>query len=170
MFANMCGQERMPRVAIGTTMWSEVKTETGERRDKELRAKFWKDMISEGCTVDRFGDSHGSAWDIIGTLAENSAVRSLDTLPGSRGLVSYNAKYLSDRLSYYYKKWKLVAACGACIFGATMCALLGSWEVHAHGEAEFLGFSRMPQIFVTPDAKIGGTEDGNFEFPDGWVS
>lgn len=66
MLANLCGQVAMPRVVIGTTMWSEVGDETGQRREGELKQKLLKDMIDNGCTVQRFGDSHSSAWDIIG--------------------------------------------------------------------------------------------------------
>ncbi|KAF7966371.1 hypothetical protein HWV62_38919 [Athelia sp. TMB] len=69
MFASMCGQEAMPRVVLGTTMWSEVNASTGERRQRELKETFWADMIEQGCRMARFGDSFDSAWDMVGTLA-----------------------------------------------------------------------------------------------------
>ncbi|KZP02528.1 hypothetical protein FIBSPDRAFT_969882 [Athelia psychrophila] len=68
MFAFMCGQGAMPRVILGTTMWSETKPDTGERREQELKTTFWADMIAQGCKVQHFGDSYESAWGVIGKL------------------------------------------------------------------------------------------------------
>lgn len=68
MFASMCGGDAMPRVVLGTTMWGEVAKGTGERREGELKSKFWADMIDQGCRMVRFGDSYDSAWDVIGKL------------------------------------------------------------------------------------------------------
>jgi len=58
----------MPNVVIATTMWGEVKTEYGERREKELKDTFWKDLSDEGCRVERFEDTYESAWLIIDRL------------------------------------------------------------------------------------------------------
>ncbi|KZP04215.1 hypothetical protein FIBSPDRAFT_767786, partial [Athelia psychrophila] len=68
MFAGMCGQETMPRVILGTTMWGETMPATGARREKELKGTFWADMIKQGCEAQRFGDSYKSAWELIGKL------------------------------------------------------------------------------------------------------
>jgi len=56
----------MPNVVVATTMWGEVKPENGERREKELKANFWKDLLEHGCQVKRFDDTYESAWDIVG--------------------------------------------------------------------------------------------------------
>ncbi|KAF7970677.1 hypothetical protein HWV62_23270 [Athelia sp. TMB] len=69
MFASMCGQEAMPRVVLGTTMWTEVAEGTGDRRESELEKTFWADMIKQGCRMARFQDTFESAWDMVGTLA-----------------------------------------------------------------------------------------------------
>ncbi|KZP32060.1 hypothetical protein FIBSPDRAFT_813098 [Athelia psychrophila] len=68
LFSSMCGQNAMNRVVLGTTMWSETKPATGERRETELKRTFWADMLAQGCKAHRFGDSYQSAWQIIGTL------------------------------------------------------------------------------------------------------
>jgi len=68
MFASMCGQQAMPSVVLGTTMWNEVNKGTGERREAELKTNFWKDMIEQDCRVERFHDSYESAWEMIGKL------------------------------------------------------------------------------------------------------
>jgi hypothetical protein len=69
MFVSLCGQEAMPNVVIATTMWGEVRTENGERREKELKETFWKDLLDEGCRVERFEDTYESAWLIVDRLA-----------------------------------------------------------------------------------------------------
>ncbi|KAF7967873.1 hypothetical protein HWV62_32852 [Athelia sp. TMB] len=64
----MCGHVAMPAVVLGTTMWGYVQDVDGPRREKQLKDKFWADMIQSGCEVKRFADSHTSAWDIVGDL------------------------------------------------------------------------------------------------------
>jgi len=57
----------MPHVVIATTMWSKVGEEGGIRREDELKRVFWKEMVAGGCRVERFRDTHESAWSIIGS-------------------------------------------------------------------------------------------------------
>lgn len=69
----------MPRVDIVTTMWSEIRPDYGARQEEELARKHWADMITQGRTVQRFSDSHESAWKIVGKLPmerENANVSS----------------------------------------------------------------------------------------------
>jgi hypothetical protein len=68
MFSGVCGQDAMPNVILVTTMWDEVKQEAGERREKELKETFWKDMLDEGCNTRRFNHTTESARDIIKLL------------------------------------------------------------------------------------------------------
>ncbi|KAF7965782.1 hypothetical protein HWV62_41797 [Athelia sp. TMB] len=88
LFASLCGQAAMPRVILGTTMWSQVQQDTGERREKELVDKYWKDMISEGCAIQRFKDSKASAWGLIGALPQST-----DDVLVSREIVDDKKKY-----------------------------------------------------------------------------
>ena len=67
-FNTMCGKAAMPRVVVGTTMWRDVPPHTGKQREEELKEKWWKDMIAQGCHVQRFADSYDSAWEVIGKL------------------------------------------------------------------------------------------------------
>ena len=56
----------MPNVVVATTMWGEVKPESGNRREEELKASFWKGLLDGGCKVKRFNDTYESAWDVVG--------------------------------------------------------------------------------------------------------
>jgi len=38
-------------------------------REKELKETFWKDLLDEGCRVERFEDTYESAWLIVDRLA-----------------------------------------------------------------------------------------------------
>jgi hypothetical protein len=79
LFATLCGQEVMPDITIATTMWSEVREESGARREKTLKEELSKDLLANGCKLERFEETYDSAWDIVGT---NSGV-SLLLCPGS---------------------------------------------------------------------------------------
>lgn len=68
MFRSICGQAAMPRVCLVTTMWNDVSPDTGARREQELKAVFWNDMINAGCIVQRSNNSYESAWKITGKL------------------------------------------------------------------------------------------------------
>jgi hypothetical protein len=70
LFAALCGQHALPNVILVTTMWSEVREETGICREGELKAIFWKDMVAGGCRTARFENTYESAWRIV-----NSAVK-----------------------------------------------------------------------------------------------
>ncbi|KZP32005.1 hypothetical protein FIBSPDRAFT_1037121 [Athelia psychrophila] len=67
MLTSMCGQATMPRIALSTTMWSEVRPETGARQEQAL-ARYWTELSSKECHLERFGDSVESAWAIIGNM------------------------------------------------------------------------------------------------------
>jgi len=73
----LCCQQAVPNVIIATTMWSEVQVETGGRREEELRASFWKDMVANGCRIERFEDTYKSAWQIIGSLSDKAKMQVL---------------------------------------------------------------------------------------------
>ena len=67
----------MPNVVIVTTMWSKVIKEEGTEREAELEKLFWKDMVDDGCSIDRFEDTRESAWAIVDSLADRSRARVL---------------------------------------------------------------------------------------------
>jgi hypothetical protein len=46
-------------------MWEYVPKEMGDEREKALMRDVWKDMLHDGCSVERFQDTYESAWDIV---------------------------------------------------------------------------------------------------------
>ncbi|KIM73928.1 hypothetical protein PILCRDRAFT_80568, partial [Piloderma croceum F 1598] len=74
-FEKSCGQQRMSNVIIATTMWNNVRQETGVRREEELKTSFWKGMVDNGCRTERFEETYESAWFIIGSLADRAKMQ-----------------------------------------------------------------------------------------------
>ena len=108
----------MPRVILATTMWGEVREKTGERREKELKENFWKDMLEDGCRVERFEATYESAWHIIGSLGQNNPMPIQVQLEmGDRGLrlddtqagiilnKDRNASHVSESLVSKFRRW-----------------------------------------------------------------
>ena len=67
MFKKLCGAKGLSCVVLATTMWSQVTSDEGERRENELISKpeFWGEMIKQGSTVLRQDRAEVSAIQII---------------------------------------------------------------------------------------------------------
>lgn len=65
MFTKLCGDGATSHVVLATTMWGKVKPGVGEKREVELKTKFWEPMLRLGSKTNRFEDTPDSAWGII---------------------------------------------------------------------------------------------------------
>ncbi|KAF8064882.1 P-loop containing nucleoside triphosphate hydrolase protein [Lyophyllum atratum] len=92
MFDKLCGPNAGPNIILATTKWNEVKKKVGARREKELRATQWKEMIGHGSRMSRFEDSQKSAKAIIKLILKREPV---DVAQIQRELVE-NDTLLSD--------------------------------------------------------------------------
>ena len=54
MFHQLCGNEALARVVLGTTNWGEVKEHVGEMREQQLANTFWNDVTAPGSKLLRF--------------------------------------------------------------------------------------------------------------------
>jgi len=75
MFEKLCGDD-FKRVVLTTTMWDEVETDVGERREEHLRTEYWKDMIERGSSVRRFYQDQKSAFDVLAPIIDEVNGRS----------------------------------------------------------------------------------------------
>lgn len=81
----------MPNVVIATTMWGEVEENVGEQREQELKRYFWNQMVADGCTTERFGNTFESAWGIINIMQNNTATTlQIHTEMGVAGKLLHN--------------------------------------------------------------------------------
>ncbi|KAF9489926.1 hypothetical protein BDN71DRAFT_1455368 [Pleurotus eryngii] len=72
MFSQLCGTAAAEGVVLSTTMWGSIKDGTGESREEELKAKFWKGMLDCGAKVSRFELTQESAWDTIDEVRKSA--------------------------------------------------------------------------------------------------
>jgi chromosome condensin MukBEF ATPase and DNA-binding subunit MukB len=86
LFSSFCGQMAMPHVKFVTTMWCYVPEELGTRRQEELKGEVWREMLDDGCSVQRFENTYQSAWRIIGKLRNHDRAQILlpDKIVGTR--------------------------------------------------------------------------------------
>jgi hypothetical protein len=111
MFASLCGQKAMKNVVIATTMWSEVKMESGVRREEELKRDFWHVMLAGGCRTERFEDTYESAWSIVGQNTRTTLLLQ-EEMGGVGKLLSetnaYNAAVKKGLPNWLANIWKRV--------------------------------------------------------------
>jgi GTP-binding protein EngB required for normal cell division len=71
LFSRLVGKNAFPHVVFVTTMWGKL-DENGlkhaYKREMELKEKFWREMILEGSTVQRFDGTRASAEGIVSQL------------------------------------------------------------------------------------------------------
>jgi len=65
LFNQLCGDDALKNVILGTTKWGDIKEDVGKRREGQLAESHWKDMLSYGATMVRFKNTPESAWDIV---------------------------------------------------------------------------------------------------------
>ena len=62
------------KVIIVTSMWNKVgRREIAERRERELRTMYWKEMLDVGVNTERFDDQERTAHRILSRLLETSS-------------------------------------------------------------------------------------------------
>ena len=69
MFGEIIGDQAVKKVVLVTTMWDRIQLEKGNRREKELREKYWNTMLNYGASTARFTNSADSAWKIVDIIA-----------------------------------------------------------------------------------------------------
>ena len=53
-------------------MWDDVDEQVGTLREKELRGRYWKGMLSQGSKTFRYGGNQESAWKVVGHFLDDS--------------------------------------------------------------------------------------------------
>ncbi|KAH7906929.1 P-loop containing nucleoside triphosphate hydrolase protein [Hygrophoropsis aurantiaca] len=77
MFTKLIGDDAAKNVILATTKWGDVEKDVGERREEQLRANFWKDMINQGSRTAQFHNTYESAWAIINLIVDDNPVDAL---------------------------------------------------------------------------------------------
>ena len=74
MFVNICGDEALRNVVLGTTKWDNVVLEEGQGREQELRNRYWRKMVHQGSVIMRVHADSSSAREIINHILKNDKV------------------------------------------------------------------------------------------------
>lgn len=65
MFQKLCGKSSFPSVVLGTTMWPASPSASDYDREKELKTKFYQEMIDNGAKMVRVLNTKNSALEVI---------------------------------------------------------------------------------------------------------
>ena len=61
MFHQLCGENALARVVLGTTNWGEVEEHVGAQREEQLAETFWNTITASGSKLLRFDKSQRSS-------------------------------------------------------------------------------------------------------------
>ncbi|PPR03108.1 hypothetical protein CVT24_012413 [Panaeolus cyanescens] len=75
MFERLCGKSSFKQVILVTTMWGdESEHELHEKREEELRKRFWSHMLRSGSTMARFDETApGSGFRVLAPIVSNAS-------------------------------------------------------------------------------------------------
>ena len=68
MFHQLCGENALARVVLGTTNWGEVEEHVGAQREEQLKKTFWNTITASGSKVLRFNRSQRSSAAFLDTI------------------------------------------------------------------------------------------------------
>ncbi|KAK6541518.1 hypothetical protein TWF694_007325 [Orbilia ellipsospora] len=71
MFRKLTGEKNLKNVVLTTSMWDKVTAEEGAKREKELREKFWKVLLTFEAKTIKYRGTPESAREIAALLMEN---------------------------------------------------------------------------------------------------
>jgi len=99
MFRQLCGEKALAKVILVTTSWEEVTQDVGDRREKQLADKFWKEMIILGSKMRRFHKTKTSALAILDDiLGETGSREPGGSAPGAARTDSDDALQIQHEL------------------------------------------------------------------------
>ena len=83
VFQKICGRHGLSKVILATTRWDICPPLVGERREKELRDNFWKEMIDVNdvnrlARMERLRNERESAWGIVHYILERFCNNQID--------------------------------------------------------------------------------------------
>ncbi|KDR79478.1 hypothetical protein GALMADRAFT_1242323 [Galerina marginata CBS 339.88] len=76
MFRNMCGDDVLQHVVLGTTKWA-FNVPGSENRHLQAQSDFWKPLMDKGAVVRRFHDTPESAWEFVHTILSGKTQQEL---------------------------------------------------------------------------------------------
>lgn len=75
IFKKLCGEDSFDNIVLITTRWDDIDEETGNARERQLEAGYWKPVISRGSRVARFLGTPKSASELLGPFTDQAVAR-----------------------------------------------------------------------------------------------
>lgn len=77
MFRQLCGDDALKNVILGTTKWGDVKRDVGIKREQQLAETHWKEVIDHGAEMAQFRNTQKSALAIIDLIVNRNQAKAL---------------------------------------------------------------------------------------------
>jgi hypothetical protein len=68
MFHQLCGDNALARVVLGTTYWEEVDEDKGKMLEQQFAESFWNSMAASGSKLLRFARTRRSAQTFVDAI------------------------------------------------------------------------------------------------------
>ena len=80
VFEALCGTGAAKSIVLGMTKYQELETDTCERRERQLRTRFWSEMLRRGAEMVLAGNTSESAWKILSLIVGFKIAGDLDSM------------------------------------------------------------------------------------------
>ena len=97
MFHQLCGNNALARIVIGTTNWGETDKTAGEKREQQLAKIFWNTMIASGSKSLRFDKTERSARTFLDAILDQLEFHDNEEISNENVLRIQNELVVLDR-------------------------------------------------------------------------
>ena len=97
MLHQLCGNNALARIVLGTTNWGETDKTAGEKREQQLAKIFWNTMIASGSKSLRFDETERSARTFLDAILDQLEFNDYEEISNENVLRIQNELVVLDR-------------------------------------------------------------------------
>ncbi|KAJ2921752.1 hypothetical protein H1R20_g15334, partial [Candolleomyces eurysporus] len=82
IFNRLCGESALDKVVLVTSHWGTAPEQNFDKREEELKKRYWNTMMDGGARVERLvaGEEQASAWKIVHSILERVETRAIQQI------------------------------------------------------------------------------------------
>ncbi|KAJ2932721.1 hypothetical protein H1R20_g4375, partial [Candolleomyces eurysporus] len=82
IFNHLCGESALDKVVLVTSHWGTAPDQIFDKREEELKKRYWNTMMDGGTRVERLvaGEEQASAWNIFHSILERVETRAIQQI------------------------------------------------------------------------------------------
>ncbi|KAJ2934667.1 hypothetical protein H1R20_g2459, partial [Candolleomyces eurysporus] len=82
IFKHLCGESALDKVVLVTSHWGTAPDQNFDKREEELKKRYWNTMMDGGARVERLvaGEERVSAWEIVHSILEGVETRAIQQI------------------------------------------------------------------------------------------